>query len=181
MSYSKVYISLGSNLGDSRLFLEKAVEAINEIPEARVLRVSGVYRTEPVDDTDQPWFHNQVVELECQYEAGGTPAENAKKMQLAAIQLLFKFMHIENTLGRKRDANRRFGPRNIDIDMLMFDGLGINTQRLTLPHPRMLERAFVLVPLAELVPDTPLQNGKTAAEALKDLTYRLEGDKIFQS
>ncbi len=180
MQHSTAYASIGSNLGDSAELLLRALEAIALLPGIAVTRVSRVYRTEPVGDADQPWFYNQVAELDCQYAKGRGRSEEAEIERAAAFGLLSGFMETENMLGRMRDAGRRYGPRFIDIDLLLFGGLNMKSARLTLPHPRMLERAFVLVPLAELAPEMVLPNGKTAQESLAGVNARLEGDKIYQ-
>jgi len=102
----------------------------------RVLHTSRIYETEPVDYVDQAWFLNQVVE-----------AETA----LFPIQLLTRVGRVERELGRKRTVTK--GPRTIDIDILFYGAAVVETTRLEIPHPRIAERRFVLVPLAELAPD----------------------------
>jgi 2-amino-4-hydroxy-6-hydroxymethyldihydropteridine diphosphokinase len=130
----RIYLSLGSNLGDREGNLRKAVERLAS-DDVRVLRRSRIYETEPVDYEDQAWFLNQVVE-----------ADTA----LFPMQLLMRIGRVEHELGRVR--TRRNGPRTIDIDILLYTAAVVNTPRLEIPHPRMAERRFVLVPLAELVP-----------------------------
>lgn len=131
----RIYLSLGSNVGDRERNLRQAVErlASNDL---RVLRASRIYETEPVDYIDQAWFLNQVVE-----------AETA----LFPMQLLTRIGRIERELGRVRTAPK--GPRTIDIDILFYAAAIVETARLEIPHARIAERRFVLAPLAEVAPD----------------------------
>ncbi len=131
----RVYLSLGSNLGDREPALRQAVAALGPAG-IRVLRVSSVYESEPVDVRDQPWFLNVVVEAET---------------DLFPRQLLARTQSIERKMGRVR--TRPKGPRTIDIDMLLYGDAVIDSTDLAVPHPRMGERRFVLEPLAELAPD----------------------------
>ena len=131
----RIYLSLGSNVGDREGNLRSAVERL-AAGDVRVLRTSRIYETEPVDYRDQAWFLNQVVE-----------AETA----LFPMQLLTRIGRVERELGRVRTV--RNGPRTIDIDILFYAAAIVNTARLEIPHPRMAERLFVLAPLAELAPD----------------------------
>jgi|KBSMisStaDraftv2_1062788.scaffolds.fasta_scaffold654887_1 2-amino-4-hydroxy-6-hydroxymethyldihydropteridine diphosphokinase len=131
----RIYLSLGSNIGDREANLRKAVEQLAS-QDMRVLHTSRIYETEPVDYVDQAWFLNQVVE-----------AETA----LFPMQLLTRVGRVERELGRKRTVRK--GPRTIDIDILFYGAAVVETTRLEIPHPRIAERRFVLVPLAELAPD----------------------------
>lgn len=125
------YLSLGSNLGHREANIKSALKMLGQ--EARILKVSSLYETEPVGYKDQPWFLNCA----CSVETDLSP------------QALLKFAKaIERKLGRK--PTRRFGPRPIDIDILFYDGLVLDSPDLTIPHPRLAERAFVLVPLKEI-------------------------------
>lgn len=162
------YIGLGSNLGDAKDNLKNAVAALEGLPGVSLAAVSGVYETEPQGDPDQPWFANQAAEISV--AASITP-----------LSLLNDLLQLETRLGRIRDASRRFGPRAIDIDLLLFDQAFISTPELTLPHPRMTERAFVLLPLREISPNLIIPNGKPIAKLLAQLPYRLKGNKIYQS
>jgi 2-amino-4-hydroxy-6-hydroxymethyldihydropteridine diphosphokinase len=128
-----VYMGLGSNIGDRDANLSAALRALAAI--VTVERVSSVYDTAPMLYTDQPRFHNLV----CQATTS-----------LAPGALLHAVKEIERQLGRT--FGPRYGPRVIDIDVLLYDRLILNTSALTIPHPRMAERAFVLAPLAELAP-----------------------------
>jgi len=130
-----VYLSLGSNIGEREENLRKAIEGL-AAADVRVLRESPIYETEPVGLADQRWFLNMVVE-----------AETA----LFPLQLLTRTAKIERDLGRVRTIKN--GPRTLDIDILLFAKAVMRTARLAIPHPRMHERRFVLVPLADLAPE----------------------------
>jgi 2-amino-4-hydroxy-6-hydroxymethyldihydropteridine diphosphokinase len=130
----QVYLGLGSNLGDRASYLRQALEALPS--EVTLLRTSSIYETPPWGYTDQPAFLNQVAEC---------------RTDLEPEALLAKLKGIENDLGRIE--NFRYGPRCIDLDILFFDSLVYNSPTLTIPHPSMVERAFVLVPMNELDPD----------------------------
>jgi len=161
------YVGLGSNLGNSAGSLSAARSALAVLPGVTVARFSSVYRTEPQGLKEQPFFLNQVGELLCSPEA--TP-EGVLEALLAT----------ETALGRTRAGETRFGPRVIDLDLLLFGNVRMTKLRLSLPHPRMLERAFVLLPLAELAPDLRLPQGIPVREALDGVRYRMEGGVIFQ-
>jgi 2-amino-4-hydroxy-6-hydroxymethyldihydropteridine diphosphokinase len=133
MSHS-VYIALGSNLGDRSANLEAAVEALP--PSVRVLLRSPIYETPPWGYTDQPAFLNQVIQAET---------------ELSPQDLLTYFKKIEEQLGRQPTI--QYGPRKIDLDLLFYDDLVLESPSLTIPHPQLAERAFVLLPLADLDPD----------------------------
>ena len=130
-----VYLGLGSNIGDREAQLRAAIErlASNDL---RILRVSPIYETEPLELTAQRWFLNLVVEA-------GT--------SLFPMQLLARVGRIERALGRVRTVPN--GPRTIDIDILLYGASVVHSQKLEIPHPRMAERRFVLAPLADLNPD----------------------------
>lgn len=129
-----IYLSLGSNVGERGLNIDHALSRLADAG-VRITRLSSLYRTEPVDAPPQQWFINCAVE-----------AETA----LMPKQLLRVIREIEHELGRKRTVAR--GPRTIDIDILLYGGSLISTGELEIPHPRMAERRFVLVPLAEIAP-----------------------------
>ena len=132
-----VYVSLGSNLGDRAGYLLRAVRGMLDAG-LDVIRLSSIYETEPVEYENQPSFLNMVAELR-----GSTlPAPE---------QTLARLLRIEYLLGRTRDV--RMGPRTIDLDLLIFKDQQIETEFLTVPHPRIAARRFVLVPLNELVPN----------------------------
>ncbi len=161
------FISLGSNAPDAVRQLRMAREALSGFPHGRVTASSSVYRTEPQGFKEQPWFANQVLRLECDDRA--TPED------------LLRFMlETERLLGRVRDPSNRFGPRVIDMDLLLFGRETRNSTFLQLPHPRMAERAFVLVPLFEIAPGIVLPGGVGASDLLARLNYHLEGHNIYQ-
>lgn len=149
----RAYLSLGSNLGDRRRHLEDALALLRE-GGVTILRRSSFYETEPRDFVDQPWFLNLVVEVDC---------------TLFPRQLLSLIGRIERRLGRRRTVHK--GPRTIDIDILLFGNFVLHSHDLVIPHPRMLERRFVLAPLAELAPELrhPITR-QTMRDALTGLT-----------
>ena len=165
---AQAFVCIGSNMGDAKEHLLAAHKALDAIPGVRVVRASSYYETEPQGRKDQPWFLNQVLCLECSGE-------------VTALSLLNAMLEKESELGRVRDPNDRFGPRVIDMDLLLFGQEVHNADsHLIVPHPRMHERAFVLVPLAELAPEQIVPGLGTVENLLKMLDYRLEGSAIFQ-
>ncbi len=144
----KAYIALGSNLGDKIENLKSAVCMLEENSSCLVVKKSSLYITKPVGIEDQPEFLNAVVELET---------------SLNPNDLLELCLNIEKRLGRKRTI--RWGPRVIDLDILLYDNLTVCEENLKIPHPEMMKRAFVLVPLAEIAPDVILPGGIKALDA----------------
>ncbi|TVQ40269.1 MAG: 2-amino-4-hydroxy-6-hydroxymethyldihydropteridine diphosphokinase [Wenzhouxiangella sp.] len=130
------WIGLGSNIGDSMLALRRAIAQLARLPDTQLRSVSAAYRTAPWGDTDQPEFLNAVAKL---------------ATSLPPRSLLEALLAIEGQIGRKRNG-RRWGPREIDLDLLVYEDTVLDEPGLTLPHPRLHERAFVLVPLNELSP-----------------------------
>ena len=147
----KAYLGIGSNVGDMAAMLERAVTGLAATPGVSVLKRSADYRTPPWGKTDQPWFLNGAVAVETELEPHG---------------LLDTCLRIEHELGRVREE--RWGPRVIDIDVLAYEGAAVNDARLVLPHRFVRERAFVLVPLAEIAPDLVI-GGERVVDALAKL------------
>lgn len=131
----QVYLSLGSNIGDRQSYLRDAIARLESI--GKVVAVSSMYETEPVEFTAQPWFMNCVVALTTEM----TPA-----------QLMAAILRIEQQMGRRRAQEK--GPRTIDIDILLFGDTVVDSPELTIPHPALHQRRFVLEPLAEIAPET---------------------------
>ena len=130
-----VYLSLGSNVGNREQMIEDAIRLLHSV-DLKILRVSSVYETEPMELRSQPWFLNVAVEAET---------------SLFPMQLLTRIRKIEQTLGRRRLLAK--GPRTIDIDILLYGNFVIESVDLVVPHLRLTERRFVLEPMAELVPE----------------------------
>jgi 2-amino-4-hydroxy-6-hydroxymethyldihydropteridine diphosphokinase len=151
------YLSLGSNKGDRAHYIARAIEALgaNGI---KVKRQSCLYETEPVETTSKAWFLNCVIEAET---------------ELLPPQLMHTLRDIERSLGRRRRVLR--GPRFIDMDILLYDDGVVSTGQLVIPHPRMAQRRFVLVPFAEIAPEArhPVLK-KSIAELLEETSDRSE-------
>lgn len=160
---ARAYLSLGSNLGNRRQNLADAVAAL-ETSHCRVLAVSSVYETRPVGETEEPVpdYLNIAVAVETNLE----PKALLKHTQA-----------VEQAGGREKSF--RWGPRTIDVDILLYEAVQMATDRLELPHPRMMERAFVLIPLAEIVPELELPNGLTATAAAEQADIHSQSVREF--
>ena len=145
-----IYIALGANIGERAAQLSDAIDEMGKMG-VMVTKQSSVYETAPVGYTDQPSFYNMVVEVETHQ---------------SVTDLLDTLQQIERQLGRERLFKN--GPRTIDLDILFYNGEDIQSEHLTVPHPRMQERAFVLAPLAEIAPELVVR-GRTVASWLADL------------
>ena len=135
---AEALIALGGNVGDARATLHKAIDLFCDGSEVRLLARSADYLTPPWGDENQASFINLCIAV----ETGLTPQA-----------LLARAQQVERVLGRVRAHDRRWGPRTADLDILAYDDISIDEPDLTLPHPFLFERAFVLMPLAEIVPD----------------------------
>jgi len=131
----RAFVGLGSNLGDREAQIRLALEELEKVPGTLVARASSLYDTEPVGEVEQPNFLNAVAQLDT---------------ELTARQLLWNLLLIERRLGRVRSS--RWGPRTIDLDLLLFGELVVDEPDLQVPHPELTKRSFVLVPLVELEP-----------------------------
>jgi 2-amino-4-hydroxy-6-hydroxymethyldihydropteridine diphosphokinase len=131
------YISAGSNMGDRLLNCRKGIEALTEAANSRILAQSRIYATEPVDYKDQDWFINMMVKLETPHDP---------------FELLNHIEHIQRAAGRVQDPIR-FGPRILDLDIILYDDRVIDSERLVVPHPRMHKRRFVLKPICDIDPE----------------------------
>jgi 2-amino-4-hydroxy-6-hydroxymethyldihydropteridine diphosphokinase len=149
-----VLIALGGNVGDVRATFQKAIANICGMTQGVLKARSSDYSTPPWGDEQQAPFINACIEIET---------------ALDPHALLFTLHKIENRFGRDRARERRWGPRTLDLDLIAYDDVAMQKPELTLPHPRALERAFVLVPLAEIVPDRVIA-GQSVASALARLS-----------
>jgi 2-amino-4-hydroxy-6-hydroxymethyldihydropteridine diphosphokinase len=134
----RAFVGLGGNEGDVEVTLTEALWAVDALPQTSIRRQSAVYRTPAWGRTDQPDFLNAVVELQT---------------RMVPRVLLDALLEIEQRFGRVRRAEDRWGPRVLDLDLLIYGEETLDAPGLSLPHPRLHERAFVLVPLAEIAPD----------------------------
>jgi 2-amino-4-hydroxy-6-hydroxymethyldihydropteridine diphosphokinase len=148
---TEALLALGGNVGDSRAILDRAVALLCDGKDVRLIRRSSDYRTPPWGVENQPPFVNLCIAVET---------------TLTPQALLARAQQVEKTLGRDRANETRWGPRSADIDIIAYDDLTLAENNLTLPHPRLFERAFVLVPLAEIAPDHVIA-GRRMADAAK--------------
>lgn len=154
-----VYVALGSNIGDRYTYLSQAIELLNKNPHIRVEDISSVYETDPVGYTDQNRFLNLVIKI---------------STNLLPQELLVVTQKVEVGLGRKREI--RWGPRTVDLDILLYNQENIESENLIVPHPRMFERAFVIVPLLEINQDIKQNISRSQVDEMK----RREGVTIWK-
>ncbi len=158
----KAFIGIGSNIGDKIKNCLRAIYMIDRMNGCSVIKRSAFYKTEPVGYRNQSWFVNCVIKIDTSYEP---------------YKLLKKLQRIEYMMGRKRQI--RWGPRIIDLDILLFEDIVIDTEELKIPHPLMHERRFVLVPMSQIEPDLvhPVLNKK-----IKEILELVpeEGQKVIK-
>jgi len=155
---SRAFVAIGSNLQQPRLQVEQAFAGLNGLSQTRVIQRSSLYRTAPVGYDNQPDFINAVAEVET---------------DLTPLALLHELLALENTQGRERPFPN--APRVLDLDLLLYNDINMNTPELTLPHPRMHTRGFVLLPLAEIAPELVIaQHGAVAGLAAQCLDQGVE-------
>lgn len=150
------YLGIGGNIGDTKSNIEETIELLKSKSKIDVTKVSSIYETEPVGYTDQAWFLNIVVEIETSLEP---------------LDLLKACQDIENELKRERTI--RWGPRTIDVDILLYEDFTSDSEVLTVPHPRMTERAFAMVPLYEINKDIMINK-----KYIKEIIDNLKGEEI---
>ncbi|HDX9580234.1 TPA: 2-amino-4-hydroxy-6-hydroxymethyldihydropteridine diphosphokinase [Bacillus pseudomycoides] len=156
---SVVYIALGSNMGDRYTYLSQAIELLQAHPAIEIEDVSSVYETDPVGYTEQEQFLNLVIKV---------------STNLLPQELLMVTQKVENELGRKREI--KWGPRTIDLDILLYNHENIEAENLIVPHPRMFERAFVIVPLMEINQEINRNISRSQVEEMK----RREGVTVWK-
>ncbi|MGG0240924.1 2-amino-4-hydroxy-6-hydroxymethyldihydropteridine diphosphokinase [Bacillus rhizoplanae] len=154
-----VYIALGSNMDDRHTYLSQAIELLRKHPAIEVEDVSSVYETDPVGYTEQEQFLNLVIKV---------------STNLFPQELLMVTQKVENELGRKREI--KWGPRTIDLDILLYNHENIEAENLVVPHPRMFERAFVVVPLMEINQEINRNISRSQVEEMK----RREGVTVWK-
>jgi 2-amino-4-hydroxy-6-hydroxymethyldihydropteridine diphosphokinase len=156
------YIALGSNIGDRYGYLKKAVLELDSIEGIEVVNTSSIYETDPVGYEDQDQFLNMVIKV---------------RTYLGPFELLDTCLRIEQKLGRKRE--KKWGPRTIDLDILLYNNENIETENLTVPHPRMKERAFVMIPFMEIRNSTLPMMEKPFDPTLETIVNK-EGVRIWK-
>jgi len=160
---NRAFIALGTNIGDRFRNLCDAISLLNEEAEIELVHSSSIYETDPVGYTDQDPFLNMVIEV---------------RTSLEPVVLLEKCLQIEHALGRKRII--RWGPRIIDLDILLYNQENMETEKLFIPHPRLHERAFVLIPLLEISPDEKLPRTNQSLQDFLDKIPDREGVRVWK-
>lgn len=160
---STAYISIGSNMGNRYNYLKGAVEQLTSHSRIEVTAISSIYETDPIGYTDQEPFLNMVIKV-------NTP--------LSPHELLLEIQKVENDLGRKREI--KWGPRTLDLDILLFNNENIETEKLIIPHPRMHERSFVLVPLMEIDQHIVLPTTKMSISLIIEGLQDREGVRVWK-
>jgi 2-amino-4-hydroxy-6-hydroxymethyldihydropteridine diphosphokinase len=157
------FIALGSNIGNRYDYLMKGIEYLAKHPKIKLVNTSSVYETDPVGFEEQDLFLNMVIEVQT---------------DLCASELLEFCLEVELELGRKREIV--WGPRTIDLDILLYNQENIKSEKLIIPHPRMLERNFVMIPLLEIKPDVIIPNIEKPLEAWNKELPNKEGVRIWK-
>ena len=157
------YLSIGSNIGNRLEIFQKALQLLDEHNEISVEELSSIYETDPVGYTNQACFLNAVLKI---------------STSLQSEELLQTCLFIESQLGRKREI--RWGPRTLDLDILLYNQENIETESLIVPHPRMQERAFVIIPLMELDPNIKLPNVNAALDDILNQIPDKEGVRLWK-
>jgi 2-amino-4-hydroxy-6-hydroxymethyldihydropteridine diphosphokinase len=158
---TRAFLGIGSNLGDRLANLQQGADLLAATAGVDVVASSRVYETDPIGGVEQPDFLNAVLEIET---------------RLSATELLARCLEVESELGRTREVH--WGPRTLDVDLLVFDDAEIAEPGLIVPHPRMHERSFVIMPLLELAPDPMLPGGRRLADAEPGGDVRLFGPPL---
>ena len=156
-----VYIGLGTNLGNKTENIQNALDSIKEIEGLTITKISSLYLTKPWGEEDQDDFINQVIEV---------------KTELPPLDLLHRMQDIEIKLGRQSSV--KWGPRVIDLDLLLYGKEKINLEELQVPHPYLCERLFVLIPLQEINPEMEFPDGSKIMEVLSKAKTRVDGNDI---
>lgn len=159
----EAYIALGSNMGNRVEFLKNAIQKINLHPSIDVEETSSIYETDPIGYTDQAEFLNMVIKV---------------NTDLSVFELLDELQNIEKFFDRKREV--KWGPRTLDLDILLYNHENIETEQLIVPHPRMHERAFVLIPLFEVNKDIIIPTIREPLSSIIDQLQNKEGVRIWK-
>jgi len=162
-----ILVGLGANLSDPEKNIDLAADKIAHLPGVKQIKFSSKYFTEPQDVKNQPWFVN----------AAGL--YRAFAAQWTARSFLWALLEIEDIMGRERSVKR--GPRIVDLDLLIFGKTIADSPELTLPHPRMHKRAFVLVPVLDICPDLCFPDGIKVKEVLQEIEYTCRANRIWQT
>lgn len=159
---SRVFLSLGSNMEDRYWYIQEAIKQLRAVDQVEVTIMSSVYETDPVGYVEQPAFLNLVVGLQT---------------TLTPLELLAATQRIEHELGRKREI--KWGPRTIDLDILLYDQENMELEHLILPHPRMWQRAFVIIPLLEVAPDLTFKDSGLSIRDIYEQLQDKEGVRVW--
>jgi 2-amino-4-hydroxy-6-hydroxymethyldihydropteridine diphosphokinase len=160
---NSAFIALGSNIENRYNYLVSAIQLLNQDSKIKVINISSIYETDPVGYEDQDLFLNMAVKISTDY---------------SAAQLLDVCLQVEHKLGRKREV--KWGPRTIDLDIILFNHENIETENLIIPHPRMKERAFVMIPLLEIEQDLFITNMEKPLKLYLNELPNIEGVRVWK-